>query len=276
MRVHVSVLGSGSKGNCTVVWTDATTLFVDAGALPISYIERQLAEVGLLPERAAGVLVTHAHSDHIGATTYNLCHRYGVPLYTHPLTWEVAIRKTKRLKRLADAGLVHYFWTRTVSIGDFTVTPFRVPHGDPEQVGTPVGFHLATREASPTRIFYATDLGHVPNRVVRRMSQAELIVIESNHDVEMEVASARHPDHIDWVLSDRGHLSNEQAARALEQALAERNGRSATVVLAHLSEECNTPELALAAARRATCGMEGVRIVLARQRERTPTLTVGT
>lgn len=275
MRVHVSVLGSGSKGNCTAVWTDSTALFVDAGALPLSYIERQLADAGLAPGRAAGVLVTHAHSDHVGLTTYNLCRRYRVPVYTHPLTWKVAVGKTRRLKRLAEAGLVHYFRTRTIHIGDFAVTPFRVPHGVPEKVGTPVGFQIATRDASPARLFYATDLGHVPDRVVRRMALADLVVLESNHDVEMEVASSRHPDHIDWVLSDRGHLSNEQASRAIERALSGRNGLGAIVVLAHLSEECNTPELALATAQRATRGLDGVRIVLARQRERTPTLTVG-
>ncbi len=282
MRVSVSVLGSGSKGNCTVVWTEGTALFVDAGALSVSYIERQLADVGLAPGRAAGVLITHAHRDHIDLTTYNLCHRYRVPLYTHPLTWQVAVEKTRRLKRLSEAGLVHFFRTRTVQVGDFAITPFRVPHGVPEKVGTPVGFQIATREASPTRVFYATDLGHVPDRVVRRISEADLVVLESNHDVEMEIASQRHPDHIDWVLSDRGHLSNEQASRALGQALAGRasllagrNGRGATVVLAHLSEECNTPDLALVAAQRATLGFEGIRIVLARQRERTPTLTIG-
>lgn len=275
MRVHVSVLGSGSKGNCTAVWTESTALFVDAGALPISYIESQLAEAGLAPGRASGVLVTHAHSDHVGLTTYNLCHRYRVPVYTHPLTWEVAVGKTKRLKRLSEAGLVRYFHTRTIQVGDFAITPFRVPHGVPEKVGTPVGFQISTRDASPSSLFYATDLGHVPERVVERMSRSDLVVLESNHDVEMEIASSRHPDHIDWVLSDRGHLSNEQASRALEQALAGRNGRGATVVLAHLSEECNTPELALAAALRAVRGHEGIRIVLARQRERTPTLTIG-
>ncbi len=275
MRVHVSVLGSGSKGNCTAVWTEGTALVVDAGALPISYIERHLAELSLAPGRVAGVLITHAHRDHIDLTTYNLCHRYHVPLYTHPLTWEVAVSKTKRLKRLSEAGLVHFFRTRTIGVGDFAITPFRVPHGVPEKVGTPVGFQIATREASPMRLFYATDLGHVPERVVRRMSEADLVVLESNHDVEMEIASSRHPDHIDWVLSDRGHLSNAQASQALGQALAGRNGRGATVVLAHLSEECNTPDLALVAAQRATLGIEGVRIVLARQRERTPTLTIG-
>jgi len=273
--IHLSVLGSGSKGNCTVLWSERTTLFIDAGALPIRYIEAQLAELGVDPARASGLLVTHAHRDHIDLTTYRLCERHRVPLYTHPLTWEVAVGKTKRLRRIEEAGLVRFFRRRTIDIGDFSVTPFSVPHAVPDQVGTPVGFQISTRSEAPSHLFYATDLGHVPERIVKRMSLADLLVIESNHDVGMEVASMRHPDHIDWVLSDRGHLSNTQTSEALRRALAGRNGRGATVVLAHISEECNTPEIALAAAHEATRGVEGVRIVLARQRERTPTLTLG-
>jgi phosphoribosyl 1,2-cyclic phosphodiesterase len=271
VSVKVCVLGSGSKGNCTAVWTDNTILLVDAGKLAVRYIRESLAAAGLQVSDVSGVLITHCHTDHLSDTTYRLCGRHRIPVYCSGPTWEAALRRksNRRLEQLEKEKLLRERPKRSFRVGDFTVTPFRVSHSHGMSAGEPVGYSL---EANGFKVSYATDLGLVTPEIEERLAGSDILVLESNHDVEMELNSGRPRDTIEWVLGDTGHLSNEQCAKALGN-LKKLGGRAPKhVVLAHISEECNLPELALSASAR-SLGRRKMGLIHAMQKKPTPILS---
>jgi phosphoribosyl 1,2-cyclic phosphodiesterase len=243
--VKFTNLGSGSGGNASVVSFDGQALLVDCG-LPKARI---LA--GLRGLRLKGVLITHRHGDHLKAHASNL----GAPLFVEEANW----RDARRLKMVE--GRAEHFYEMPFRVGSFRVTPFALPHPGRETWNS-WGFRI---EAGGSSIAYATDLGHVTDAVVDAMSGADLVFLESNHDVTMERESLRPDRLVEWVLSDHGHLSNDQCAAGLARIKGPH-----TVVLGHLSRDCNTPALARAAAKKAT----SARLVLADQDEGTKTISI--
>ncbi len=220
-------LGSGSAGNASVVAFDGQALLIDCG-LPK---ERVLA--GLHGLRLAGVVITHVHSDHLVPHAETL----GAPVFIEEANWRAA-RNRKQLRKRAE-----HFYEMPFRVGPFRVHPIPLPHPGEESWHS-YGFVI---EAGGARFAYATDLGHVPDAFVDAIRDADAVFLESNHDVAMERTSSRPASLKEWVLSDHGHLSNDQCATALMNAK-----RAQTVVLGHLSRECNTPELALKSAKKAT------------------------
>lgn len=225
-------LGSGSGGNATVVAHEGRAILIDAG------ISRRRMLAGLDGMALEGILVTHVHRDHLGPQAGRL----GAPV------WMDAANHRAAGDRLEGAEVRH-FHGAPFEAGPFRVTPFPVPHPGGQPWGT-WGFRI---ERGALRVAYATDLGHAPAEVVEALSGAQVVFLESNHDPGMERASGRPPDLVEWVLSDTGHLSNEQCAEALS-----RLGSPHTVILGHLSEDCNRPSLALRLARRALPGAKRV------------------
>lgn len=231
-------LGSGSGGNATVVAHDGRALLIDAG------LDRERILAGLGDLALDGVLITHRHSDHLGKDA----ERLGAPLWIERANWKDA-------RRLGWVGTGVQFYTEaTFRVGPFEVTAFPLPHPGGAAWNS-YGFLV---EHGRKRLAYATDLGRVPADVAAFLADRDVVFLESNHDVDLERRSGRRPGHIRWVLSDVGHLSNEQCAEALG-----RIGAPHTVVLGHLSRDCNRPELAVAAARRALPA--STRILVARQ-----------
>jgi len=247
MPVNVCVIGSGSKGNCTAVWSKNTAVLIDAGRLSARYIKSSLSQIGLDIKDIDAVLITHCHTDHFSDSTYRLCHPTSIPVYCSVATWHGAMRRrsNKRLGELRERKLLHRLPAEEFQVGDFKVTPFRVSHATKMAAGEPVGYSL---KSGRRKVSYATDLGHVTDKIVTHIKGSDILVIESNHDVEMERNSDRHPDTIEWVLGNTGHLSNIQCAKALSNILKSRKNPK-NIVLAHLSEDCNTPELALSSSR---------------------------
>ena len=233
MGVKVTVLGSGSAGNCTLVQSDRTTVLVDAG-LSGRQITQRLESVGCDPLSVQAILLTHEHSDHTRGLTA-LCKQRPIPIFANRLTAEAIASdpenkpKTHISWRLFSTG--HLF-----EVGDFAVESFSVPH----DAYDPVGFSIRT--ADGIRVGVLTDLGHVTKLVVERTREMDILVLESNHDTKLLQEDTVRP----WatkqrIMSRHGHLSNDAAATLAAEVCSDRLRH---IFLAHLSRDCNRPELA--------------------------------
>jgi phosphoribosyl 1,2-cyclic phosphodiesterase len=226
--VEFTILGSGSSGNCAYLEAGETRLLIDAG-LSARQIRQRLLTIGRAPEALTGILITHEHSDHIQALGV-LLKDLSVPIYCNRLTQEAVARQfaTPLTFRLFETG-------GSFDAGDVRVDTFSVPH----DAYDPVGFLLHT---SAGRIGFLTDLGHATQLVLQRVRAANVLVLETNHDVKMLQDDPRRPWSLKQrILSRHGHLSNEAAARAATDLVSAELQR---LYLGHLSTDCNRPELA--------------------------------
>jgi len=248
----VAVLSSGSKGNCTYVGDGHAGVLIDCGP-STKRIFSLMESVGLGDAPVNGVLVTHEHSDHIGAArilSNKLKKQRGktVPFYMTEGTRAGASEKCiPEDVRVVQAG--HAF-----DVGPLHVDPFSVPH----DVRDPVAYRVETEHSAAAVV---TDLGRPTELVARKLLDLDVLVLEHNHDVNM-LLEGPYP----WALKQRirsnhGHLSNEQAGALLEKG---GGARLKHLVLAHLSEENNSPELAVRSARKAL-GDSRAKIQVARQ-----------
>ena len=228
MPARLTILGSGSAGNCAYVETEEARILIDAG-FSLRQIRKRMATIGRAPENLTAVLVTHEHSDHVNGLPA-LNKKLHVPLYCNRPTKE-AIEFQSQTKLAC-----RFFQTRhSFEIGDVTVETFEVLHDAQD----PVGFLL---RAPGVNIGFLTDLGQVTKLVLDRLRFANVLVLESNHDIKMLQDCPHRP----WSLKQRilgrhGHLSNEAAADAAEQLVS---SDFRHLYLGHLSSECNSPELA--------------------------------
>jgi phosphoribosyl 1,2-cyclic phosphodiesterase len=226
--VHFTILGSGSGGNCAYLETPSTRLLIDAG-FSGRQIRQRLASIARSPESLHGILITHEHSDHI-AGLVGLATRLELPIYCNRLTKE-AVESQLQIKinaRIFDTG-------SSFEVGDITVDTFSVPH----DANDPVGFLLRTPSGN---IGFLTDLGHPTKLVIERVRQANILLLEANHDLKMLQDDPRRPWSLKQrILSRHGHLSNDGAADLVEQIVSENLAR---LYLGHLSRDCNRPELA--------------------------------
>jgi len=238
------VLGSGSSGNATLVEAGATRLLLDAGLAARDLAER-LECAGVDPASLAAVLLTHEHGDHArGAAAFS--RRWGVPIAATAGTAAALALDPEKLppvERLATGSTRRW--------GAALVTALAVPHDAAE----PVAFVV---EANERRLGHATDLGHLTRGLVAAFRRCDALLIESNHDPAL-LRSGPYPWSLkERILSPLGHLSNRDVARYLQTGLGV---ACRTVVLAHLSEKNNHPELVRAEAVRAL-GRRRVRVEL--------------
>jgi len=272
MCVSVSVLASGSRGNCALLATSATRILVDAGLSGRETFKRLRALADRADGRSAdrsdlrvddisAILITHEHSDHI-AGLQRLATKLNVPVFLTAPThhaWNRAVRDAEgAIPELPKSE--HFSAGRGFRIGDIEVMPFTIPHDAID----PVGF---TFRAEGVKIGFATDLGYMPASVRDHLRGCSLLVMESNHDVEM-LRSGPYPWSVKQrVMSRVGHLSNQALAEFFS---SDYDGGAEYLVLAHLSEQNNHPEIARAAAEQALGGRQGLwhnRVLLATQAE---------
>jgi phosphoribosyl 1,2-cyclic phosphodiesterase len=227
VAVQLTILGSGSSGNCAYLETPETRILIDAG-FSLRQIRQRLLTISREPDGLAGVLITHEHSDHIAGLTA-LCGRLKVPVYCNRDTKQEAEYQLgiKLDCRIFETGA-------SFEIGDVQVDTFSIPH----DASDPVGFLLHTPGG---KIGFLTDLGHATKLALQRVRLANVLVLETNHDLKMLQESSRP-----WSLKQRiagrhGHLSNEDAADAAEEIMSLDLRH---LYLGHLSRECNKPELA--------------------------------
>ncbi|HSI63220.1 MAG TPA: MBL fold metallo-hydrolase [Candidatus Saccharimonadia bacterium] len=229
--LSLTVLGSGSSGNCAVIRTGRTRLLIDAG-LSGRQIMLRLEAVGLRLEDLDGVLLTHEHCDHTAGLDI-LCRRHQVPLFATALTQEALLQGTFRKAtprwRLMQTGSPFDFQ-------DLRIECFPVPH----DAADPVGFVIADEES---RLGVLSDVGFITNLIRDRLRGAHSLFVEANYDGPLLEADTKRPWATKQRISGRhGHLSNEQTAELL-QALAHEDLHH--VVLGHLSDDCNHPDVAL-------------------------------
>jgi phosphoribosyl 1,2-cyclic phosphodiesterase len=246
VSVKFTILGSGSSGNCAYVETPEARILVDAGFSP-RQIRARLAGIGKTPENLTAILITHEHSDHI-AGLLGLADKFHIPVYCNRDTQDATIwtfknkwsKKTNLALETADTFKSKINWQvfttgASFEIADVLIETFSIPHDAQD----PVGFLLRTARGN---IGFATDLGHTTRLVLDRIRAANVLVLESNHDVKMLQDCPRRA----WPLKQRilgrhGHLSNVAAAEAAAQIMS---AELKYLYLAHLSRECNKPELA--------------------------------
>jgi len=225
LSVRICVLGSGSRGNSTWVRTEKTRLLVDAGFGRKATAAR-LSAVGERVDGCDAILVSHEHQDHISGLR-SLALRLKVPIYISAATRD-AIRWDPRITAFEafTAG-------ETFTIGDVEIHPFSVPH----DAADPVAF---TFEAEGIRVGVVTDLGYIPEVVKQRVRGCHCLVFESNHDLDM-LKVGPYPWFVKQrVMSRHGHLSNYATAAFLGE---DYDGAAQVLVLAHLSETNNHPEI---------------------------------
>ncbi|AKJ65318.1 MBL fold metallo-hydrolase [Kiritimatiella glycovorans] len=234
MALELSIIASGSTGNCLYVGTEQTRVLIDAG-ISGRRIVQGLEEAGIDPASIQALCVSHEHADHIQSVGV-LHRRFGMDLFTNRGTLE-GLGEHKVLPwNLFSTG--HAF-----GIGDLVIEPFSVSHDARE----PVGFTITS---GATRIGIATDLGVATHLIRERLKQCRVIVCESNHD-PLLLRNSQRPWHTKKRIAGRqGHLSNEAAAELISGVAGE-NDRLERVYLAHLSAECNRPEQAAKHMRRA-------------------------
>lgn len=258
----ITILGSGSAGNCAVVESGDCRLLIDAG-LSARQIMLRLTAAGVDPAQLDGILLTHEHIDHAGGLNV-LSKKIDVPIYCNRLTAE-AVQQT---------GLVHHKnWRIFPTGGDFiikdiAVQSFSVPH----DAADPVGFVLHQGASS---LGFCTDLGFATKLVFERIRQVQTLVIETNHDEKMLQNDTRRPWAIKQrIMSRHGHLSNAAAAAVLTELLG--NGLQ-RAVLCHLSRDCNSPEIAAGTVRSSleAAGEKSVEVFSASQSAISPRFELG-
>ncbi|MFR1519364.1 MAG: MBL fold metallo-hydrolase [Clostridia bacterium] len=234
-------LYSGSSGNSIYIGTERTHLLIDAGVSGIR-IAGALREISVDPEQIDGILITHEHSDHIkGAGIFS--RKFDVPVYAREKTWNAMRKDLGQIKEENIKIIEQEYFT----VGDIDICNYPIPH----DAADPVAY---TFYGYNRKISVATDIGCVTETIHKNVMGSDLVLLESNHDIEM-LKNGKYP----WplkkrILSDHGHLSNDCAA-ALVTELAQRGTKH--IYLGHLSQENNYPELAFAASRSALaeCGI---------------------
>lgn len=226
--MRFSVLGSGSKGNCTLIESGSTTLLIDAG-FSGKEISRRLSFINRAAEQLTAIIVTHEHGDHICGVGV-LSRRYNIPVYANPGTHQAAASRVKKLYQSKEFGTGEAF-----AINDLKVHPFRISH----DTADPVGFVVSDSHSS---LAYCTDTGSVSKLIAHRVRNCKALILEANHDPQMLMDGPYPMPLKQRVKSNQGHLSNGDAARFLRELV---NSSIENVVLAHLSETNNLPSLAL-------------------------------
>ena len=220
------MLSSGSKGNSCYIETKEAKVLIDIGTTT-AYVENELNKLGVKPSEIDAILITHSHVDHIhGLKTF--IRKYNPVIYV-----------TEKLLGILEeeVGKFRYelYQDKQAIINDLRVNTIRTSHDAGEQVG----FILKNNSKS---MVYITDTGYINNRYYDELSNKNLYILESNHDVLM-LKNGPYPYFLQQrVLSDKGHLSNEQASNYLCKFIGK---DTKTIVLAHLSEKNNTEEKAL-------------------------------
>jgi phosphoribosyl 1,2-cyclic phosphodiesterase len=250
--VKFCVLASGSSGNCSLIATDKTRILIDAG-LSFKELAKRLASIGEQPERIDAVLITHEHSDHISGLP-RLAKKVAAPIYVTHLTapqieWEDSVPPLARFQ--AGARL---------AVGDIEIDSFTIPHDAID----PVGFCF---QAQGVKIGVVTDLGYIPDSIKFHLRGSHVLLLESNHDLDM-LKVGPYPWAVKQrVMSRNGHLSNEVVG---DYVAHEFDSSTATLILGHLSEHNNHPEIVRLVAQQALDrrGL-GTQLVIASQRQPT-------
>lgn len=232
--MRVCVLGTGSSGNATLVVAGETRVLIDCGLSARETI-RRIQAVGEDPQQLNAIVITHEHGDHARGLGM-LSKQLSVPVYVStPTLAACGLGDKARFVRRADAIIA----SQEFQIGAFRFSPFEIPH----DAADPMAF---TVEADGVKMGIAVDLGYINNLAAEQFRGSDLLIIEANYETEMLRACTFYP----WALKQRilgrhGHTSNDEMARYLQEDF---DGKAEHIVLAHLSQNTNHPDVARLAA----------------------------
>ena len=247
----VSVLASGSEGNSTYLKIGNKNILIDIG-MNNKYIATKLGELGVETKDIDYVFITHPHTDHTGAM--KVFFKKNTPFVFVDEKMMVELPFLEDYPNLC-------FDSKEMDFGDFKVEPFRTSHDAPGSRG------YIFKEGDKSFV-YVTDTGYINHKLFDKLSNHDLYVFESNHDVEMLMHGPYPPWLKKRIRGDEGHLSNNQCGFYLSKFIGP---KTKEIALAHLSHENNSPELAMKTVKNELeeNGIEFNNIIIAKQRERT-------
>ena len=247
------VLASGSKGNATYIATTTTHLLIDLGISCLN-VERKLEEINVDPKQIEGILITHTHVDHINGLRVFI-KKFNPIIYLTTSMYE----ELNQLFEIKKYQLID----EDITIGDIKVNVIKTSH----DVDDSNGYVLSNNQSS---IVYITDTGYLNKKYHNQMFNKNLYIMESNHDIDM-LMNGSYPYAIKQrILGDKGHLSNKDCAYYLKKLIG---NNTTTIVLAHLSEENNTEQLAYETVSKKV-GSNVDKIIIAKQKERTELIEI--
>ena len=246
--MKISVLASGSKGNCTYIASNNTKILIDAGMSNL-YIEKKLILLGVNPNDINFIFITHTHTDHIAGLKVFLKKHHPKVFLTQDMYNE-----------LHDILNDYEILENKVLLNDLEIDYFKTSH-DTDSVGYIV-------KNNEKEIVYVTDTGYINVKNLKKINNKDLYIFESNHDIEMLMNNPNYPYQIKQrILGDKGHLSNNQCHEYLKKIIG---NKTKYIVLAHLSEQNNDPQIALNNLN----DIENIKIMIARQNESTELIEV--
>lgn len=222
--MKVKVLASGSKGNCTLIKTERLNILIDIG-ITYQQLASELEKMNLTPKDLTAILITHTHSDHIKGLTA-LVKKTNLKVYA----LEEMVEELSKKIPLDNI----FLYKKPLELEDLKINLIRISH-DVEGVG----FIIEHKNHS---LVYITDTGYINRKYLPMMKNKDVYIIESNHDEEMLMEGPYPYILKQRVISDKGHLSNKTTAEYLLESVGEKTKK---IVLAHISENNNTEELAL-------------------------------
>jgi|TARA_B110000483_G_scaffold149349_1_gene177948 phosphoribosyl 1,2-cyclic phosphodiesterase len=246
MPVRFASLGSGSKGNATLIDNGSTCVVIDLG-FTIKETVRRLSRLGLMPQDVDAILVTHEHADHIHGVA-GFARKFGTPVYLTPGTY-----RHKQMGELPFLNKINCH--SSFEVGSLSITPVTVPHDAKE----PCQYLVSSKGIT---IGILTDLGHITPHVRDKYRECDALLLECNHDVTM-LQDGSYPYQLKQrVAGDYGHLNNVQAAELLDTINLERLRH---LIISHISGENNLPNLAQDAVQPLLSGWTGSLLVASQE-----------
>lgn len=235
MGIKFCSLSSGSSGNCQYIETENTRILIDAG-FSGKKVESLLSSIDVDPTTIDGILVTHEHIDHTSGVGV-LSRRYDIPIYANANTW---IGMNSTIKTIKEKNTKIFTTNGNFDIKDIGIHPISVFHDALEPVGYVIFY-------GKYKLSIITDTGRINDAIRNEIKDSNLYFIESNHDLEM-LSQGSYPWHLKKrIMSTHGHLSNDDAGLLMGDVLS---GSGEIVLLGHLSQDNNLPELAYETVRK--------------------------
>ena len=253
--MKVSVLSSGSKGNCTYVETNNHKILIDIGTSCL-YVEKSLKSIGIDPNEIDIILITHAHIDHVN----------GLKVFSKKYNPQVYI--SNKILKESNLNIEKISNEEEININsDIKIKSIRLSHDVTDIKGYVI-------EENSESMVYITDTGYINENNFEHIKNKNLYVFESNYDVEKLMNNPKYPHHTKIrILGDKGHLSNKDSAYYLSKLIGDNTHH---IILAHLSEQNNTEDLALSTLKetleRKNINFKDIRV--ARQNEMTELIQV--
>ena len=229
MKLKFATIASSSSGNCIYLGTGSTNILIDAG-LSGKKIEEGLSQLDLQGRDIDAIFITHEHIDHVDGVGV-MSRRYDIPVYATEGTWA---NMPKKVGDFRPSNKRAVYANENCFFNDISIKPFTIPHDASE----PVGYSFM---ADNEKVTIATDIGHISEEIEENIQDSTILLLESNHDINM-LKNGAYPYHLKQrILGDYGHLSNIKAGDFISSNIC---NKLKYIFLGHLSGENNTPRLA--------------------------------